>query len=129
MNGIVYRTPVPAYNNSNILQKKPKGKPVPQTLKEADAADRMMWRWKIAGRPWEEIRDEYCRLSGTKPAASSLSVRYIKFCENLAAHGFKDVSDPISAVKMHFCTSAWIYSLLPGRFMIPSTRPTPLANI
>ena len=129
LNGMMYRTPVPAYNSSNVLQKKPKGKPVPQNLKDADAADRMMWRWKTAGRPWEEIRDEYYRLSGTKPAASSLSVRYIKLCENLAANGFKDVSNPFSAIKLHLCTSAWIYSSFPRRFMIHSSRPTLLANI
>jgi hypothetical protein len=95
MNGLTYRTPYPPYTNSpNILIKKPKGKPVPQDLKDADPADRMMWRWKSAGRPWEEIRDEYYRISGAKPAASSLSVRYIKLSENLAANGFKDVSTP-----------------------------------
>jgi hypothetical protein len=79
-------------DNKNSLKKKPKGKPVPQDLKSADVADRMMFRWKNAGRPWDEIRDEYARLTGTRPASSSLSVRFIKLNENLAANGFRDVS-------------------------------------
>lgn len=96
MDGMLY--PTPTGNTSNTLKKKPKGKPVPQDLKTADAADRMMFRWKNAGRPWDEIRDEYYRLSGTKPAASSLSVRYIKLNENLATHGFKNEVALIKAV-------------------------------
>lgn len=120
MDGMLY--PTPTGNTSNTLKKKPKGKPVPQDLKTADAADRMMFRWKNAGRPWDEIRDEYYRLSGTKPAASSLSVRYIKLNENLATHGFKNVSKLALSVSLHFYTTSTMYLSFPRTFMIHSSR-------
>jgi hypothetical protein len=116
MDGIDYTTPP---DNKNSLKKKPKGKPVPQDLKSADVADRMMFRWKNAGRPWDEIRDEYARLTGTRPASSSLSVRFIKLNENLAANGFRDVSLFPSHPSLHHSTMC---SSLPRPSMSLSMR-------
>lgn len=120
--------PTPTGNSSNSLRKKPKGKPVPQDLNRADAADRMMFRWKSTGRPWEDIREEYYRLHGSKPAASSLSVRYIKLCENIAANGFKDVSNSFITVMQHLCISSRTYSSLLRRIMLQFSRLTLIRN-
>lgn len=75
-----------------LIRKKPQGTKVPETLDDANEADRMMWFWKNSGKDWDEIRIEWARLTGVKPGKSSLSVRYIKLNENFARNGAAGVS-------------------------------------
>jgi hypothetical protein len=66
--------------------------PVAHTLSEASEADKMMFRWKSERRPWKEITEEWGKIVGRTPGASSLSVRYIKLKEKFGKMGDPDVS-------------------------------------
>ena len=75
-----------------ILRKKDPGKAVPKNMEEAGEADTMMWEWRHAGKTWKDIYIEWERITGKKPGKSSLSVRWIKLCDNVMASGGADVT-------------------------------------
>lgn len=52
----------------------------------------MMLRMRGEGRPWKDITAEWSRLTGTRPGASSLSVRYLHLKDKFKRMGDPDVS-------------------------------------
>lgn len=75
-----------------IEKKRNPGKAVPKNLEEAGEADTMLWCWRHSGKSWKEIYDEWERITGKVPGKSTLSVRWIKLCDNFMASGGVDVS-------------------------------------
>lgn len=65
---------------------------VPKTLKQAGEADTMMWQWRQEGKNWDEIKEEWVRITGKEPGSSTLTTRYMKLYDNFMANGGADVS-------------------------------------
>ena len=76
------------------MTKTGRGRAIPNTLEEADAADKMLWTWRVAGRGWKDIQKEWERITTKKPGDGTLSARYGKMQDSFAAHGALDVSSP-----------------------------------
>jgi hypothetical protein len=66
--------------------------PIPTSLAEADDADRMMWAWRLQGKSWAAIHDEFLKLTGHDYKDATLSMRYAYMKRSFAANGCLDVS-------------------------------------
>ena len=63
------------------------GREIPNTLAEADKADKMLMEWKSSGmKSWAAISRRWCEITGEKPGQSTLPVRYLILKENFAVN-------------------------------------------
>ncbi|KIW49389.1 hypothetical protein, variant [Exophiala xenobiotica] len=60
---------------------------IPATLADANDGDRMMWAWKLKGKSWSAIQDEYLKLTGKNYGHSTLSVRFHMMKRTFASNG------------------------------------------
>jgi hypothetical protein len=65
---------------------------LPLTVNDTTAADKMMLRMRGQNRSWKDITDEWEKLTGRRPGASSLSVRYHLLKARYRDMGDEDVS-------------------------------------
>lgn len=65
---------------------------IPATLADANDGDRMMWAWKLKGKSWSAIQDEYLKLTGKNYGHSTLSVRFHMMKRTFASNGALEVS-------------------------------------
>ena len=79
------------FGPSSLLRKRDSGTKVPKSIDEAGDADRMLWEWRHAGKPWADITRKWTELTGKTPGKSTLSVRFIKLQDNFALTGGADV--------------------------------------
>jgi hypothetical protein len=73
-------------------RRKSLGTPVPNSLEDAHAADKELFRMKADGKPWKQIKVVWQNLMGKQIGDSTLSVRYCKMKENFEKSGGRDVS-------------------------------------
>ncbi|KAJ9499090.1 hypothetical protein LTR96_004018 [Exophiala xenobiotica] len=67
--------------------------PIPESLAEADDADRMMWAWRLQGKSWAAIHDEFLKLTGHDYKDATLSMRYAYMKRRFAANGCLDLPE------------------------------------
>jgi hypothetical protein len=72
---------------------------MPENLQQADAADRMLWAWRSAGRSFPDISTEWERITGDKPGDGSLGGRYRAMVDKFAGSSIsaRRVSGPQTA--------------------------------
>jgi len=66
---------------------------IPATLADANDGDRMMWAWKLKGKSWSAIQDEYLKLTGKNYGHSTLSVRFHMMKRTFASNGALELPD------------------------------------
>ncbi|KAK5452314.1 hypothetical protein LTS15_007380 [Exophiala xenobiotica] len=67
--------------------------PIPANLDEASDADRMMWAWRLQGKSWAAIHDEFLKLTGHDYKDTTLSMRYFYLKRSFAANGCLDLPE------------------------------------
>ncbi|KAI9793270.1 MAG: hypothetical protein M1816_000691 [Peltula sp. TS41687] len=65
--------PVPPKKRRGVAN--PKGRKVAASYEEADEADKMLWDSRREGKPWNEVKEAWTKITGEETAASTLPNR------------------------------------------------------